>query len=138
MSGRGKKPARKPKTAISRSIRAGLSFPVGRVHRLLKRGQYAERIGPGAAVYLAAVMEYLCAELLELSGRASHDNKRQRIGPRHILLAVKKDEELNQLLAGVTISEGGVLPNIQSILLPKKTKDPKEGGSAKDFQSQEF
>ncbi|XP_013878282.1 histone H2A [Austrofundulus limnaeus] len=135
MSGRGKKSSRKPKTAISRSVRAGVTFPVGRIHRLLKRGQYAKRIGPGAAVYLAAVMEYLCAELLELAGRASHDNKRQRITPRHILLAVKNDEELDQLLAGVMISEGGVLPNIQSSLLPKKTMVPKEGGSVK---SQEF
>uniref|UniRef100_A0A3Q3BFA3 Histone H2A n=1 Tax=Kryptolebias marmoratus TaxID=37003 RepID=A0A3Q3BFA3_KRYMA len=122
MSGRGKKSARKPKPAMSRSSRAGLTFPVSRIHRLLKRGQYAERTGPGAAVYLAAVLEYLCAELLELAGKACQENKKQRITPRHILLAVKNDEELNQLLAGVTISDGGVLPNIQPSLLPKKTK----------------
>lgn len=52
----------------SRSNRAGLQFPVGRIHRLLRKGNYAERIGTGASVYLAAVLEYLAAEVLELAG----------------------------------------------------------------------
>uniref|UniRef100_A0A3Q2P127 Histone H2A n=1 Tax=Fundulus heteroclitus TaxID=8078 RepID=A0A3Q2P127_FUNHE len=136
MSGRGKKAASKPKTAMSRSSRAGITFPVGRIHRLLKRGHYAERLGTGAAVYLAAVLEYLCAEILELAGNASRTNKKLRIAPRHLLLAVKNDEELNTLLAGVTISEGGVIPNIQAALIPKRTKAPKD--DTKDVQSQEF
>ncbi|CAK6966175.1 late histone H2A.2.2 [Scomber scombrus] len=139
MSGRGKKAAPKPKSAVSRSSRAGLTFPVGRIHRLLKKGHYAQRVGTGAAVYLASILEYLCAEILELAGNASRDNKKQRIAPRHILLAVKNDEELNKLLAGVTISEGGVIPNIQASLLPKRTKAPKDDSlSEKDVQSQEF
>ncbi|XP_042342620.1 histone H2A-like [Plectropomus leopardus] len=138
MSGRGKKAAPKPKSATSRSSRAGITFPVGRVHRLLRRGNFAERIGSGSSVYLAAVLEYLCAEILELAGNACRDNKKHRIAPRHILLAVKNDEELNKLLAGVTISEGGVIPNIQASLLPKKTKVSKDDSSAKDVQSQEF
>ncbi|MED6285289.1 Histone h2ax, partial [Characodon lateralis] len=139
MSGRGKKAASKPKSAMSRSTRAGISFPVGRIHRLLRKGNYSEKIGMGAAVYLSAILEYLCAEILELAGNASRDNKKQRIAPRHILLAVKNDDELNHLLAGVTISEGGVIPNIQASLLPKKTKVAKEDGKdAKDVQSQEF
>lgn len=139
MSGRGKKAVSKSKTPTSRSVRAGLQFPVGRIHRLLKKGHYATRIGTGAAVYLAAILEYLCAEVLELSGNAARDNKKSRITPRHIQLAVRNDEELNTLLGAVTISEGGVLPNIQVMLLPKKTKLPKDDGSnAKDVQSQEF
>ncbi|XP_078102269.1 histone H2A-like [Sander vitreus] len=138
MSGRGKKAAPKPKSSVSRSSRAGLTFPVGRIHRLLKKGHYAHRVGNGAAVYFAAVLEYLCAEILELAGNASHDNKKRRISPRHILLAVKNDEEINKLLAGVTISEGGVIPNIQATLLPKKSKMPKDDHSAEDVQSQEF
>ena len=105
----------------SRSARAGLQFPVGRIHRLLKKGNYAGRIGAGASVYLAAVMEYLTAEVLELAGNAARDNKKSRINPRHLQLAVRNDEELNKMLAGVTIAQGGVLPNIQSVLLPKKT-----------------
>jgi C-terminus of histone H2A/Core histone H2A/H2B/H3/H4 len=79
--------------------------------------QYATRMGAGAPVYLAAVLEYLCAEILELAGNAARDNKKSRIVPRHITLAVKNDEELNKLLGGVTIASGGVLPNIHAVLL---------------------
>ncbi|XP_037533439.1 late histone H2A.2.2 [Nematolebias whitei] len=129
MSGREKRSARKPKPARSQSARAELTFPVSRVHRLFRRGRYAKRTGPGAAVYLAAVLEYLCAELLEMAGKASKANKKRRITPRHILLAVKNDDEFSQLLAAVTIAEGGVLPNSQSSLLPK-AKVSRKGGSS--------
>ena len=54
----------------SRSAKAGLQFPVGRIARYLKTGKYAERVGAGAPVYLAAVLEYLAAEVLELAGNA--------------------------------------------------------------------
>ncbi|XP_039265930.1 histone H2A-like [Styela clava] len=120
MSGRGKGSKNKTKSK-TRSSRAGLQFPVGRVHRLLRKGNYAERVGAGAPVYLAAVLEYLSAEVLELAGNAARDNKKSRIIPRHLQLAIRNDEELNKLLGGVTISQGGVIPNIQSVLLPKKT-----------------
>ncbi|XP_046677394.1 histone H2A-like [Homalodisca vitripennis] len=121
ISGRGKGGKVKGK-AKSRSSRAGLQFPVGRIHRLLRKGNYAERVGAGAPVYLAAVMEYLAAEVLELAGNAARDNKKTRIIPRHLQLAIRNDEELNKLLSGVTIAQGGVLPNIQAVLLPKKTE----------------
>ncbi|XP_062891478.1 uncharacterized protein LOC134339100 [Mobula hypostoma] len=126
MSGRGKTSGKARSKAKSRSSRAGLQFPVGRVHRLLRKGNYAERVGAGAPVYLAAVLEYLTAEILELAGNAARDNKKTRIIPRHLQLAVRNDEELNKLLGGVTIAQGGVLPNIQAVLLPKKT-----GGASK-------
>ena len=105
----------------TRSSRAGLQFPVGRIHRMLRKGSYAERVGAGAPVYLAAVMEYLAAEVLELAGNAARDNKKTRIIPRHLQLAIRNDEELNKLLSGVTIAQGGVLPNItsqQAVLFP--------------------
>ena len=115
---RGKKTGK----STSRSAKAGLQFPVGRVHRHLRVGRYAARVGAGAPVYLAAVLEYLSAEILELAGNASRDNKKKRIVPRHIQLAIRNDEELNKLLGGVTIASGGVLPNIHAVLLPKKSK----------------
>jgi histone H2A len=112
--------------STSRSKKAGLQFPVGRVHRFLRVGRFAKRIGAGAPVYLAAVMEYLAAEVLELAGNAARDNKKTRIIPRHIQLAVRNDEELNKLLKGTTIASGGVLPNIHSVLLPKKSASKKD------------
>lgn len=102
----------------SRSSKAGLAFPVGRVHRLLRKGNYAQRVGAGAPVYLAAVLEYLAAEILELAGNAARDNKKTRIIPRHLQLAIRNDEELNKLLGHVTIAQGGVLPNIHQSTSP--------------------
>ncbi|CAB10117.1 Histone H2A-beta [Schizosaccharomyces pombe] len=109
------------KSAQSRSAKAGLAFPVGRVHRLLRKGNYAQRVGAGAPVYLAAVLEYLAAEILELAGNAARDNKKTRIIPRHLQLAIRNDEELNKLLGHVTIAQGGVVPNINAHLLPKQS-----------------
>ena len=63
----------------------------------------------------------LAAEILELAGNAARDNKKTRIVPRHIQLAVRNDEELNKLMGGVTIAAGGVLPNVHAVLLPKKS-----------------
>ncbi|KAF6137860.1 hypothetical protein GIB67_040568 [Kingdonia uniflora] len=118
----GRKGGGPKKKSVTRSVKAGLQFPVGRIGRFLKKGRYAQRVGSGAPVYLAAVLEYLAAEVLELAGNAARDNKKSRIVPRHLLLAIRNDEELGKLLNGVTIAHGGVLPNIHSVLLPKKSE----------------
>ncbi|GFZ11036.1 histone H2A 12 [Actinidia rufa] len=81
------------------------------------------------------VGDTLITQVLELAGNAARDNKKNRIIPRHVLLAVRNDEELGKLLAGVTIAHGGVLPNINPVLLPKKnekvaTKEPKSPSKA--------
>ncbi|XP_008580162.1 PREDICTED: histone H2A-beta, sperm-like [Galeopterus variegatus] len=111
MSGRLKQGGKARAKAKTRSSRAGLQFPVGRVHRLLRKGNYSERVGAGAPVYLAAVLEYLTAEILELAGNAARDNKKTRIIPRHLQLAIRNDEELNKLLGtnGMLLCRTGIL-----------------------------
>ncbi|KAK0520466.1 hypothetical protein OC834_003853 [Tilletia horrida] len=122
----GKSSGHIPAKRVTMSSRSGLQFPVSRIKSLLVRGQYAKRIMNGSAVFMAAVLEYLIAEVLELAGNAARDNKRQRIIPRHLQLAIRNDEELTNLIPNVTISEGGVLPFIHQELLPEKSKKGKK------------
>ncbi|KAJ1350646.1 imidazoleglycerol-phosphate dehydratase [Parelaphostrongylus tenuis] len=115
MSGRGKRGKTRTRgKAKSRSFRAGLQFPVGRIHQMLRKGNHASRVGGGVSVCLTAVLKYLAAEVLELVGNAARDNKKTRNNPSHVQLAVLNDEELNKLLSGV-------LPNIQAVLVRRKT-----------------
>lgn len=74
-------------------------------------------IHAGAPVYLAAVLEYLALEAVELAGNCAQQLKRQRIAPRHVYLAVHQDDELVKLFANVTIPGGGVVPHIPEALL---------------------
>lgn len=106
----------------SRSERSGLQFPVGRIHKSLKKNGHTARVSQTAPVYLGAVLEYISAEVLELGAAAAKDNNKLRVNPRFILLAIRNDEELDALFAHVQISRGGVLPGINEAILPKKQR----------------
>lgn len=126
MSGKGKHGGKgkstENKASTSHSARAGLQFPVGRIKRYLKRtAQNKIRVGSKSAIYLTAVLEYLTAEVLELAGNAAKDLKVKRITPRHLQLAIRGDEELDNLIKA-TIAFGGVLPHINKALLLKVEK----------------
>lgn len=106
---------------VMRSEKAGLVFPVSRVHRAMKEDALRiSRVGAGAPVYLAAVLEYLTAELLEVAGDVAADLGRRRITPRHMALAVRGDPEFSGLLAGAVLPAGGVVPHVEP-----KNKKPK-------------
>jgi histone H2A len=106
----------------SKSFRSGIVFPVTRTQKRLARHVGGKaRNGSGAGVYLAAVIEYLVAEVLELAGNLARDLKKTRISDRNILLAIKKDNELSHLTRHWVL-QGGVLPGIHSALLPKSSK----------------
>lgn len=118
---------------VNTSNKAGLQFGVPRVARFMKEGRYSQRIGGGAPIVLASVLQYISSEILELAGDQAKRMKKQRINPRHVMLAIKEDPELNKLIAAhADFSSTGVVPN-----LPKNNKKGLKGGKGKDIQDDE-
>jgi histone H2A len=107
----------------SKSSRSGLTFSVGRTARYLRKSRISSRMSGGAPIYMAAVLEYLTAEILSVAGDAAKKDHKHRITPRHIHLGVGYDGDLKELLRNVTMPQSGSLPHIENALLPvTKTK----------------
>jgi histone H2A len=77
---------------------------------------------------MAAALEYLCADLMDIAGSITRDRRKKRITPRHILYAIKDDRELDELLRDVHVPEGGTRPWLHIALLPAFR--PGRGGPA--------
>lgn len=107
------------------ATKAGLTFPAGRMLTHIRRLTGAQRVAKNTAIYTAAVVEYLTAELLDIAcTEAGQDKKHpKRITPRHIKLAIDKDKDMGRLVGDTVISQGGVLPYVDMALLPKKARE---------------
>ena len=108
-TGKCKATRAKPRSGAER---ANVVFAPARCTRLLKQGRYADNVSGSSGVFLAAVFDYLCSEILEIAGNICEQHKMQRIKPRHLQLAIRNDDELAKLMANIMISDGGYMPNI--------------------------
>ncbi|KAI5652577.1 hypothetical protein M9H77_29764 [Catharanthus roseus] len=64
----------------------------------------------GNSIYIVVILEYLASKDYGLDGNGMRDKKKNMIIYRHMLLAMRNDQELEKLLACVTIAHGGILP----------------------------
>ena len=103
---------------ISIRDKTGIILPPYRIYKHFKKC-VKYRITQNAVIYSAAVLEYLMAETLELSGNTSLNLNVKRITPRHLVVAIRRDDELNSFIKA-TLSGGGVVPHIHKSLLNKK------------------
>lgn len=116
------RPAKKPK--VSRSTRAGLVFPVGRINRYLHNGGYADRIGSGASVYMAAVLQYLVTDIVDIAAATASKDKKRRIAPKHLMWAISNDDEFCNLL-------GHMVPQVKATRRKTKTAGTSKRGKGK-------
>ena len=129
-AGKASAKAKKGKKGTSGTEKAGIVFPVSRIGRYFKQGRFSDRFGKSAAVFMAATLEYLTSEILELAGNAAHEAGKKTIAPRHLQLAVRNDEELAKLMSATMIANGGYMSNIHPFLLKGKGGKGKKDDTA--------
>ena len=109
----------------TRAQKAGIIFPPSRARKLIM-GYWRNNIGSGSEIYLAAVLEYICAEILDISGNNARDRKRARIDDRSLFLAIENDYDIRQLSKNIKFEIlGGVIPTIHSSLMDAAKKGKK-------------
>ncbi len=106
--------------------RLGLAWGVGRTASALRKGRFSDRFGKGAAIFMAAVLQYLTSELLEMAGDHAHEKKKTLIQPKNIMHVIRNDDELSKLFAQIQVSDGGHKQHIEDFLYGNKKG--KKGG----------
>ena len=89
---------------------------------MIKQGRFSERTSKSSGVFMAAVLEYIVCEIVELASNAAQEQNKTTITPRHLQLALSNDEELNKLFHAAVIAKGGVTPNVHAFLFGKQGK----------------
>uniref|UniRef100_A0AC11C9P4 Uncharacterized protein n=1 Tax=Ovis aries TaxID=9940 RepID=A0AC11C9P4_SHEEP len=89
---------------------AELQFPVSRVDRLLREGQFANRLSSATPVFLTGILEYLMANILDLAGKEACINHRVRISPEHVQRALINNENLRRLFQPSAFSQPAASP----------------------------
>ncbi|XP_072190429.1 histone H2A.J-like [Excalfactoria chinensis] len=117
---------REVRTKKSRSSRAGLLFPVSRIERQLRRGQFAERFGASAPVYLAAVLQWVTQKTMDMAGKISKKSNQHCISPLHLQMSVKNSSILKHLLGIEPKYRGKAVPKRKRVTSPSKTKKTKK------------
>ncbi len=108
---------------VNRSSRAGLTLPVGRIERYLRKQGFAKRVSKSCPVFLTAVLEYVVMDLISNAIKVAVAAKKQRITPRHIMQTIFDDMEFSALIGSdAKIMRGGVPVNVHPNLEKRKVK----------------
>lgn len=83
-------------TRTTAASRSGITFPPSRARKILS-AFWKDRLSDTASVYLASVLEYLAAEILEAAGKKVQKAKRVLVTPKFIQQAIRDDEDLSAL-----------------------------------------
>lgn len=121
------------KKTKSRQTRAGIIFPPSVIERFLRNFGYNKvMVTSSAPIYLAAIMEYFTAQILEGASKISNNNNKVRITVRDLELAVNNDTELKEVFTKNKLSfiGGGVVPYIHPFLLKRVKNIDKNGSTA--------
>ena len=126
-----KSPDGTKKPSKSKSAKAGLVFPVSRVNRHLRDAKNMKRVGAGAPIYLAAILEYITAEVLEISGNATAKDNRKRITPQDVMRCIRNDPELHRASLGAVFSVSDCVKEVtKAVTIPKELADKIKNGVA--------
>lgn len=114
----------------TRAMKAGLTVPPSRVNRAMKLRSGLKRVGGTAPVYMAAVMEYLAAEILEVACNSTTKAKRKRVTPEDVSMALRSDADLQKVCGGFALYTGDKLEEIAKSLAPKPRPASEKAASA--------
>ncbi|KAM4817876.1 histone H2A-beta, sperm-like [Thomomys bottae] len=94
------------KNPMSRSARAELQFPVSRVDRFLREGNYAQRLSSSTPVFLTGILEYLVSNILDLAGKEARRNGKTRITRDHVKMVLESQKQFQIFHQNINTLDG--------------------------------